>query len=114
MDNNNGNKKTGHLFNIEMMIEANSNGVALEKLTHILNNKDVVDYKINSGIQLGSIIDSTIEEHQKMLTFKKEEEKKAGKKLEKNMKLFQIMMTKKLLTSFSILKTMGIWFAFPF
>jgi hypothetical protein len=73
-------KKVGHLFNVEILIEGSSNKLALEKLVHLLNSEPVADYKINSGIQLGNIIDATIEENQKELTFQKEEKKKEEKK----------------------------------
>jgi hypothetical protein len=72
MDKKNAQKEIGHLFNVEILISGSSNGIALEKLTHLLNSEAVVDYKVNSGIILGKIIDASIEENQKELTFKKE------------------------------------------
>src|SRR5690554_5648290 len=76
---NNTTKNVGHLFNLEVLIEGDSNKSALDKLTKLFNSNSIVDYKINSGIQLGKIIDASIEENQKELTFKKEEIKKQVK-----------------------------------
>src|SRR5690554_5126115 len=77
---NNTTKNVGHLFNLEVLIEGDSNKSALEKLTKLFNSNSIVDYKINSGIQLGKIIDASIEENQKELIFRKEEikQKKAA------------------------------------
>lgn len=72
MDKKNPEKQAGFLFNVEILVEGSSNGIALEKLTQLLNNESVVDYKINSGIILGKIIDATIEANQKELSFKKD------------------------------------------
>lgn len=73
-------RKKGHLFNIEVLIEGSTNGIALEKLFQLLNVESVVDYKINSGITIGKIIDATIEENQKALTFANEQSAKDLKK----------------------------------
>jgi hypothetical protein len=57
--------KPKHLFQIEVLIEAPTNGIALEQLTRLLNTPSVADYKINSGIQLGLVIDQAIQDHSK-------------------------------------------------
>lgn len=80
MEKINTDKKVGHLFNVEVLIEGTSNKSAHEKLIQLLNSDHVADYKINSGIQLGKIIDATIEENQKELIFQKEEKKQQEKK----------------------------------
>lgn len=73
-------KKVGHLFNVEVLIEETSNREAFEKLVKLFNSELVANYKVNSGIQLGKIIDATIEENQKELTFQKEEKIQQEKK----------------------------------
>lgn len=73
-------KKVGHLFNVEVLIEGASNKEAFEKLVKLFNSESIADYKVNSGIQLGKIIDATIEENQKELTFQKEEKIQQEKK----------------------------------
>jgi hypothetical protein len=55
--------KRTYLFNVDLLIEADSNGQALEKLLRILNESDSRDFKINSGITLGALIDKTLSEH---------------------------------------------------
>lgn len=61
-------QKQGHLFNIDILIEGRTNGIALEKLLQLMNHNHVVDYKINNGIGLGKIIEATIENNQKKLS----------------------------------------------
>lgn len=48
---------TGHLFTVEILIEDASNGLAMEKLLHLLNVETVKDYQIVSGIELGKLIE---------------------------------------------------------
>lgn len=48
---------TGHLFTVEILIEEASNGLAMEKLLHLLNVGTVKDYQIVSGIGLGKLIE---------------------------------------------------------
>lgn len=47
----------GHLFTVEILIEDATNGLAMEKLLHLLNVDTVKDYKIINGIQLGKLIE---------------------------------------------------------
>jgi hypothetical protein len=47
----------GHLFTVEILIEDATNGLAMEKLLHLLNVDKVKDYKIIKGIELGKLID---------------------------------------------------------
>lgn len=48
---------TGHLFTVEILIEGASNGLAMEKLLHLLNVETVKDYQIVNGIGLGKLIE---------------------------------------------------------
>jgi hypothetical protein len=52
----------GQLFTIEVLMEAETNGIALEKLLHILNTEAIKDYKVKSGVELGKLIDLNIKE----------------------------------------------------
>lgn len=47
----------GHLFTVEILIEDATNGLAMEKLLHLLNVDAVKDYQIINGIQLGKLIE---------------------------------------------------------
>ena len=47
----------GHLFTVEILIEDATNGLAMEKLLHLLNVDTVKDYQIINGIQLGKLIE---------------------------------------------------------
>lgn len=47
----------GHLFTVEILIEEATNGLAMEKLLHLLNVDTVKDYQIIKGIQLGKLIE---------------------------------------------------------
>ncbi|KRE83706.1 hypothetical protein ASG89_11300 [Paenibacillus sp. Soil766] len=49
--------KNGHLFTVEILIEAETNGLAMEKLLHLLNVDTIKDYQILKGIQLGQLIE---------------------------------------------------------
>ena len=49
--------KNGHLFTVEILIEDETNGLAMEKLLHLLNVDSIKDYQILKGIQLGQIIE---------------------------------------------------------
>ncbi|NWL88377.1 MULTISPECIES: hypothetical protein [unclassified Paenibacillus] len=51
----------GFLFNVEILVKEETNAKALQKLLQLLNsNNDIIDYRINSGIELGSIISSML------------------------------------------------------
>jgi len=53
--------RKGHLFNVDIFIEAASNGLALEKLIQLLNSLDIKDYQIKSGVTLGKVIEANLE-----------------------------------------------------
>jgi len=46
-----------HLFNVEILIEGETNAQAFEKLLSILNRSGAADFRITSGIELGRIIE---------------------------------------------------------
>lgn len=48
------------LFQIEVLVSGETNGIALERLLHLLNNGDIVDYRVKSGIRLGAKIDQAV------------------------------------------------------
>ncbi|NOV01399.1 hypothetical protein [Paenibacillus planticolens] len=48
---------TGHLFTVEILMEEATNGLAMEKLLHLLNTQTIKDYKILKGIELGKLIE---------------------------------------------------------
>ncbi|MCR8633293.1 hypothetical protein [Paenibacillus radicis (ex Xue et al. 2023)] len=56
------NDKRKFLFNVDILIEEDSNGRALEKLLHVLNSTDIQDYLIKEGILLGKTIEIALRE----------------------------------------------------
>jgi hypothetical protein len=80
----------GHLFTIEVLVEATTNGLALEKLLHLLNTEVIKDYKVKTGMELGKLIDLNINEslkqalpQRKDVDIKKETEVKKESALKK-------------------------------
>lgn len=62
-----GNTKQGtetqsYLFQVDILVNAKSNGVALEHLLHVLNAGSFSDYRINSGILIGQKIESALQQ----------------------------------------------------
>ncbi|WNR43412.1 hypothetical protein [Paenibacillus roseipurpureus] len=55
--NSNQSPKNGHLFTVEILIEEATNGLAMEKLLHLLNVDTVRDYQILKGMGLGQLIE---------------------------------------------------------
>ncbi|WP_410512092.1 hypothetical protein PaeBR_18910 [Paenibacillus sp. BR2-3] len=50
-----------YLFNVDILINARTNPLALQYLLELLNNHDkVADFNINSGLELGRTIDSLL------------------------------------------------------
>jgi hypothetical protein len=45
-----------YLFQVDILVRAPSNGIAMEKLLHLLNEGELEDYRIVSGVQLGETI----------------------------------------------------------
>jgi len=68
--------KNKFLFNIDILIEEENNGRALEKLLHMLNTTDIQDYRIKEGIQLGKSIEIALREnmHKKKLSYQENQE----------------------------------------
>ncbi|WP_282937014.1 hypothetical protein [Paenibacillus sp. RC67] len=64
--------KRRFLFNVDILIEDETNGRALEKLLHLLNGEDIKDYQIKEGVELGKIIEKALHE-----TISKSKEKPA-------------------------------------
>jgi hypothetical protein len=56
-------KKKGFLFNVDILIEGYSNGIALESLLHLLNSAKIKDFKVKQGVELGKIIEATLKEN---------------------------------------------------
>jgi len=48
------------LFRVEILVKAPTNGVAMERLLHALNEGQFVDYRIQSGVQLGNRIEKEL------------------------------------------------------
>ncbi|KZE79183.1 hypothetical protein AV654_17040 [Paenibacillus elgii] len=55
-------QKRKFLFNVDIMIEEDTNGRALEKLLHLLNSGFVTDYQIKQGMELGKTIEASLKE----------------------------------------------------
>lgn len=53
---------SSYLFQVDIMIHAANNGAALVQLLSVLNSGNFADYRIGSGIQLGSAIDKALAE----------------------------------------------------
>lgn len=63
MNNNSDNTQDelGYLFNVEILVKDSSNAKALQELLNVLNQANkIIDYRINSGIELGKIIESLL------------------------------------------------------
>lgn len=59
--NNKNNEQLGYLFNVEILVKSSSNALALQSLLQLLNEgEQIIDYRINSGIELGEIIESLL------------------------------------------------------
>lgn len=112
-------RKEGHLFNIDVLIEGSTNGIALEKLLQLINHKHVLDYKINSGISLGKIIEATIAENQKQIDSPKEKKTSAPKvqKPENDnqqiIDLIQYFKENETLVRLSVIKGKGVKLSMP-
>ncbi|RCX17364.1 hypothetical protein DFP94_10988 [Fontibacillus phaseoli] len=51
----------GYLFNVEILVRNETNAKALQSLLTLLNSGEhIIDYRINSGIELGEIIESLL------------------------------------------------------
>lgn len=52
--------RSGYLFQVDVLVEGETNGIALEKLLRILNSEEITDYRIQDGIRLGTIIEASL------------------------------------------------------
>jgi hypothetical protein len=69
MDNNSDNAQDGlgYLFNVEILVKDSSNAKALQELLNVLNQADkIIDYRINSGMELGKIIEGLLAEQKQV------------------------------------------------
>ena len=48
------------LFQVDILVHAPTNGVAMERLLHALNAGEFADFRIQSGIQLGGRIEQEL------------------------------------------------------
>ncbi|MFF2910115.1 hypothetical protein [Paenibacillus sp. NPDC057934] len=61
MDKKLQNTDGNYLFNVDILISARTNPLALQYLLEMLNNNDkITDFNINSGLELGRTIDSLL------------------------------------------------------
>lgn len=52
----------GFLFNVDILIKSRSNALALQSLLEFINNEEqIADFRIQSGIELGKIIEATLQ-----------------------------------------------------
>ncbi|MBP1905289.1 hypothetical protein J2Z32_001917 [Paenibacillus turicensis] len=69
MENNSDNAQDGlgYLFNVEILVKDSSNAKALQELLNVLNQADkIIDYRINSGMELGKIIEGLLAEQKQV------------------------------------------------
>ena len=60
--------RRGYLFQVDILIEGETNGIALEKLLRILNSDEITDYRIQNGIRLGTVIEASLESQSDEIT----------------------------------------------
>lgn len=73
MDNNQSNDESGFLFNVDILVKSPSNALALQELLGMLNgNGHIADFRIKSGIELGRMIESMLQDKRKSLLSKEE------------------------------------------
>lgn len=49
---------SAHLFNVDILVQGDTNAIAMEKLLHVLNQAGFADFRIQTGIELGRLIES--------------------------------------------------------
>lgn len=58
------NQEQGFLFNVDIMIHSSTNALALQTLLEMLNEQEqVIDFRIQSGMELGTIINEVLQKH---------------------------------------------------
>jgi len=51
-------EQSAYLFNIDILVEGETNALAAERLLHLLNQCGFPDFRIKSGLELGKLIDA--------------------------------------------------------
>ncbi|MBP3962163.1 hypothetical protein I8J30_05515 [Paenibacillus sp. DLE-14] len=46
------------MFNVDILVEGETNAIAMERLLHALNQSGFADFRIKSGIELGRLIEA--------------------------------------------------------
>ncbi|HER2178043.1 TPA: hypothetical protein VJS51_001896, partial [Streptococcus pyogenes] len=55
-------EEIGFLFNVDILIKSRSNALALQSLLEFINKEEqIADFRIQSGIELGKIIEVTLQ-----------------------------------------------------
>jgi hypothetical protein len=49
-------EQSAFLFNVDLLVQADTNPLAMERLLHLLNQCGFADYRIVSGVELGKLI----------------------------------------------------------
>ncbi|MWV44067.1 hypothetical protein GRF59_10520 [Paenibacillus sp. HJL G12] len=68
MENKQSYEETGYLFNVDILIKSRSNALALQAMIEMLNNSEnIADFRIKSGMELGNLIESMLQDKRKSL-----------------------------------------------
>ncbi|AJS59629.1 hypothetical protein [Paenibacillus sp. IHBB 10380] len=83
---------SGYLFNVDILIKEKSNALALQLLMEMINkNEQVLDFRVKSGIELGEIIESLIQNKKKSMISKNSLKNNTFSKLGNNEKRVPIL-----------------------
>ena len=55
------------LFQVDILVNAKTNGTALEHLLSVLNKGEFADYRIGTGIMLGQVIEETLKREKNLV-----------------------------------------------
>ena len=62
-------EEVGFLFNVDILIKSRSNALALQSLLELMNKEEqIADFRIQSGLELGKIIEATIQSRKDSIT----------------------------------------------
>lgn len=68
MENKQNNEDSGYLFNVDILMKSRSNALALQALIEMLNSNEMIaDFRIKSGMELGQLIESMLQDKRKSL-----------------------------------------------
>lgn len=71
-------EEVGFLFNVDILIKSRSNALALQSLLELMNKEEqIADFRIQSGLELGKIIEATIQSRKDSITSLHHERKKS-------------------------------------